>query len=876
MNKCTDVVAFLNTLPVASVLGDILKAAEKGPVVVGAPPGSGKTLLVPAALHDSLRSEENLILVQPRRFAARAIARQIATIRGCPLGDEVGYRVRFDSKVSQSTTLCVQTTGVLLRQCVADPSLSGISCVVLDEFHERSLEMDLLIGLLKNLRETIRPDLKVLVMSATLDADAVAAYLGGATVIRATERSFPVEITYSRHAGSQVSTRNLPDLIQTVLPAALRETQGHVLVFLPGVGEIFAAAKKIEAITTGGGCRLVKLFGDLPAEQQDEALQDDGRRKVILSTNIAETSVTISGVTAVLDSGLARQLHVSASTGLPQLQTVPISQASAEQRAGRAGRTAPGRCWRLWEEAAHARRPRFETPEVVRADLTQALLTLSILHQSGSFQWLDKPSDDARTRGLRTLEELGCLKKSATERGESYQVTELGREGAGLPVHPRLAILLLEGAKRGVLREVAVAAALLTERDPFRAGGQSGSRPRDIIESRVRSDLFEKVVLLQHFHATGADVEASGLPPLHHGAARTVLRAADQYFHLVAKRCGVRATDPAYVFREVFLTAYPDRLCRIRKGSAERGTMVGGRGVRLDKKSSVRHEEFFLAIDIDDSGSEVTVRAASAVDPQWLTLESDWKEHVSVVHDVSFNTPKKRVVERRQVAWHGLVLEESPCAVGNTAEAIELLFREALRKPVEVLPALNTGTGRFLVRARWLQQMLKETEGSHVEGLATTVLDDETLIRIAKDRAEGFRSFEDIREMNWQLVLSSCLGDKAVAEINRLAPVHCMLQDGKKYRIEYAVGKQPEVSIRIQNLFGISHVPRIVNGEVVLIVQLLGPNNQPQQRTTDLQGFWCTTYPVVKKELKRRYPKHAWPDDPTAPTPKKKRWGKHG
>ena len=484
---------------------------------------------------------------------ARAIAGQIARIRQCRLGDEVGYRVRFDSKVSQATTLCVQTTGVLLRQCITNPSLSGVGCVVLDEFHERSLEMDLLIGLLKNLQETIRPDLKILVMSATLDADVVANYLTGATVIRATDRSFPVNITYSRHVGSQVATRNLPDLLCTLVPAALRDTQGHILVFLPGVREIYAAARKLEAITTRGGCQLVKLFGDLPAEQQDEALQDDGRRKVILSTNIAETSVTISGVTAVLDSGLARQLQVSASTGLPQLQTVSISQASAEQRAGRAGRTGPGRCWRLWDEATHGKRPQFETPEVVRADLTQALLMLCVLQQTDIFRWLEQPPDDALTRGLRTLEELGCLEKTLTEWSESYQVTELGRDVGGLPVHPRLGILLLEGARRGVLREVALAAALLTERNPFRAGGQSGSQPRDRIQGRVRSDVFEKVVVLQHFHATGTDVEVSRLPPLHYGSARAVMKAADQYFHLVSQRCGIEGDG----YRVCFPRGFP-------------------------------------------------------------------------------------------------------------------------------------------------------------------------------------------------------------------------------------------------------------------------------------------------------------------------------
>jgi ATP-dependent helicase HrpB len=304
--------------------------------------------------------------------------------------------------------------------------------------------------------------------------------------------------------------------------------------------------------------------------------------------------------------------------------------------------------------------------------------------------------------------------------------------------------------------------------------------------------------------------------------------------------------------------------------------MVGGRGVRLDKNSSVRHEEFFLAIDIDDSGSEVTVRAASAVEPQWLTGGSDWKKHVSVCDNLSFNQSKKRVEERRQVSWHGLILEESPRAVSNESVSLELLFQQALRKPCEVLPAANTEAGEFMVRAKWLQQTLRESKSAQAERLMNTCLDDEILIQQAKSRADGLRSFEDIRTMNWQSVFGRYLGDDMVAEVNRLAPVKCMLQDGKKYRIEYAVGKQPEVSIQIQNLFGMKHLPPIVDGEVTLLLQLLGPNNRPQQRTTDLKSFWVNTYPGVKKELKRRYPKHAWPDDPMAAVVKKKRWGKHG
>ena len=868
MNKCTDVEAFPNNLPVAGVLQEVLAASQSGPVVVCAPPGSGKTLLVPAAIHDSLLGRGTVVLVQPRRFAARAIARQIATMRGCRLGEEVGYRVRFDSRVSQATTLCVQTTGVLLRQLVTDPTLSDVTCVVLDEFHERSLDMDLLLGTLKRLREAGRPDLSLVIMSATLDAGVLTRFLDGAKVITANARLYPVEVTYAKNIGSQILPRNLPDVIQQTIPKALRETSGHVLIFLPGVGEIFATAKAVESDVERAGHRLVKLFGDLPAEQQDEALHDDGRRKIILATNIAETSVTIPGVTGVIDSGLARQLHVSSATGLPQLQTLAISQASADQRAGRAGRTIAGRCWRLWNEAAHQRRPQFERPEVLRADLTQAILLLKVLDQAEAFPWLDEPSPEFVTRGYELLVGLGCVHEKTQGTCLSYDMTDRGRDIASLPVHPRLASLLIEGARAGVLHEVSLAAALLTERDPFRAGGRPGSGPRDLIEAHIRSDLYEKVRVMQHFNVERTDVKMSGLPPIHFGAAQSVLRAAQQYAQLASQWCGPQARDSETIFRQVFLTAFPDRLCRIRAGSAERGTMVGGRGVRLDKQSSVRHEKFFVAIDIDDSNREVTVRSASAVEPQWLTINGPLKEHLSVFHDVTFNQARKKLEGRRKVSWHGLILEESPQAIEDDNQALDVLFEQALRKPIEVLPKEKTEAAHFLLRGRWLRQV----HSGKLDGLAENldmVLDTETLLYKVRGEAHGFRSFEDIRNTDWMTLFSSLLGDDGVALVNRLAPVHCALHNGKKYKIEYALGKQPEVRIRIQELFGVVEIPGLVDGEAALTVQLLGPNNKPQQRTDNLMSFWLRTYPLVRKEMKHRYPKHAWPEDPTVVVQKK-------
>ena len=858
----------LPDLPVADVLDRVVAASREGAVVVTAPPGSGKTMLVPAAVLDDLPPPARLVLLQPRRLAARAVAHQIARLRGARLGGEVGYQVRFDACVGRDTRLVVETTGIMLRRLLDDVALEGIGCVVLDEFHERTIEMDLVLGLLVRIRQSVRPDLRIVVMSATLAAGPVAEFLGGCPIVSTDGRMFPVEVRHARSGRSSAPQGELDDLVAATVPEALRSTPGHVLVFLPGVGEIARCERALEPLARREGHAVLTLFGDLPPEQQDRVLADCGRRKIILSTNVAETSLTIPGITAVIDSGLARQMRVSAATGLPRLELVPISQASAAQRTGRAGRTGPGVCWRLWDEQSHQLRPVAETPEALRGDMAGPLLQLMALGEHRGFAWLDPPSPEALATARQLLVRLGAVEPGpaigpgAGPEPADDRVTPLGRQLARLPAHPRLARLLLAGAAHGVLREASVAAALLSERDPFRAAAHRHGGPRDRINVRTRSDVVDRVVTLQAFHAAGdgagaarADIEYNGLD-LHPGGAVGVLRTAEQLYRLVDAPLAPRADDPATAVMRALLEAFPDRLCRLRAGGLDRATMVGGRGVRLDGGSRVRQEPFFLAIDLDDAGGEARVRQASAVERSWLEEEPLRSTNLRIVEELLYNPSRRQVEARLRTQWADLVIDETPIALTDAAAAAEVLAAEAGRQLDRVLPVPDSAAGRFLARVRWLADAAPDLE--------LPKIDDAALAGMLPDVCHGLRSLDEVRSADWLSRLQAAVGHGRVSEIDRLAPQELELSNGKRHPLVYETGRPPQLAVRIQELFGVRETPRIAGGRVAVLLELLGPNHRPQQVTADLASFWQNTYPEVKKELRRRYPKHSWPDDPLA------------
>ncbi len=835
-------------LPVAAVREQIVAASQAGAVVVTAPPGSGKTTLIPAAVLDDLVPGQQVLLIQPRRLAARAVARRIAQLRHCNVGEEVGYQVRFDSRVGRDTRLIVMTTGILLRRLLDDITLEHVGAVVLDEFHERTIEMDLALGLVVRIQQTLRPDLRIIVMSATLAAEPVARLLGGCLILHAEGRPFPVEFRYLR----RFEKRPVQELVAAVLPDALHQTTGHVLVFLPGAGEIIRTREVLASLALRGGHALLPLFGDLPPEQQDRALADLGCRKIILATNVAETSLTIDGVTAVIDSGQARQLQVSPATGLPRLELVPISQASADQRAGRAGRTAPGICWRLWDESSQRGRPVAETPEVLRSDLAEPLLQLLALGEADDFRWLDPPPPDALANARRLLQLLG-----ATDGDD--QITPLGRELARLPAHPRLGRLLLAGAQRGVLRETAVAAALLSDRDPFRAADFAHRGPRDFGRVRSRSDIVDRVLALQAFHAGRKEPSPSGKGQgegfqglnleLHPAGAHNVLRAADQLYHVAEFVRAPRADDPPTALMHALLEAFPDRLAKLRPGAQDRALMVSGRGVRIGAGSRVRGETLFLAIDLSDAGGEARARLVSAVERAWLPAD-----RLQTREELFFNPTKGQVEARLRTYWADLMLEETPIAISDWPAAAALLAAEARRQLDRLLPLADSAAGKFLARVRWLAVAQPE--------LNLPTLADDELAKLLPEFCHGLRSLDDLRAADWLALLQNHVGRQRLREIDCLAPPELELPNGNRHPLVYEAGKPPVLAVRIQEMFGLAETPRIAAGRVPVLLHLLGPNYRPQQVTADLASFWQNGYPELKKELRRRYPKHAWPDDP--------------
>jgi ATP-dependent helicase HrpB len=828
------------TLPIDPILPQLTASVrEHCAVVLQAPPGAGKTTRVPPAILDAgLAGPRRIIVLEPRRIAARAAARRMSAERGTPPGDLFGWHVRFERQTNRNTRVLVVTPGILLRLLQDDPFLESVGVVIFDEFHERGLETDLALGMVRLVQGNVRPDLKIVVMSATIETSTAATYLGNCPVIVSEGRTFPVDVAYEPKRDDD----RWPLATAKAVARVLDRTSGDVLAFLPGVGEIRAAAEDLEAMI-GNAALILPLHGELSTEEQDRALLPQGRRKIVLATNVAETSVTVEGVTAVVDSGLARQLIYDPSVGLDRLELVNVSRASADQRAGRAGRTQPGTCVRLWSEVSHRSRPAQTEPEIRRVDLAGAALQLLSFGESlATFPWLDAPHEHVVRQAIELLELLGAL--------ENDKLTDLGFSLARLPIHPRLGRLLLEGTRLDQPRRAALAAALLSERDPFPRGPAQHTTPSDLLD---RMESLEGGV--------------SPLGPVNRNSARNILRVRDQLARILPDpgEPGASATGgnrdrtqppvadapgaPDEAIGRALLAAFPDRLCRRREPGSPRGVMVGGRGVKLAPSSGVTQAELFLALDVDAGQAETLVRQASAVERAWLS-----RAQLRTSIDVEFNDDTGRVVAWARTRFADLIIDERPANAPDGEQVTAVLIDAALRNLEWVLPAADSPAGQFRTRVRCLRTWMPD--------LGLPELNEADLREVLSWLAPRRRALDDLKRADWEEAFRSKLTHRNRQAVDREAPEKIEVPSGSHITLQYEEGRPPILAVRIQELFGLADTPRVGGGRIKVLLHLLAPNYRPQQVTDDLASFWANTYPIVRKELRARYPKHSWPDDP--------------
>ncbi len=847
--------AVLTSLPIDQVLPEVLGALRSGSaLVLEAPPGAGKTTRVPWALHEAT-PEGEVIVAEPRRLAARLTAARVASERGLRLGETVGYSVRFEDVSGPQTRVRYVTEGVLLRRLLQDPQLPGVAHVVLDEFHERSLLTDLLLVLVQRLRQTHRPELGLIVMSATLDAEPVAALLGAARV-RSQGRTFPLDIEHLAAADDRPLEKQVVSAVRTATaPGQL----GDVLVFLPGSADIRRALGALEALARERDLLVLPLHGELPIAEQARAIEPAGRRKVVLSTNVAETSVTIDGVTWVIDSGLARLASHSPWSGLPTLVTVKISRASATQRAGRAGRTQAGRVLRLYTKGDFDARREHELPEIARADLSEALLALAGagVAEPRALGWLTPPPEAS----LQAAQELLGWLAALTPEG---RLSPLGQRLLKLPLHPRLARVIARGEELGVGGEACLAVALLSERDirsdarlrlgPGRQQELGASGPCDVLELIERFDEAEAV----GFRADG--VRRAGLDVLGVTAVDRMRRRLQANLRRTAARPDSQTLVDDAV-RRALLSGFPDRVGKRRRPGQPELVLSQGGSTKLGETSVVHEGELLVAVAAEEWSAaqgrlQGKVRLATSIEPSWL-LE-DYATRIEMKDELSWNAQAERVERVEGMAFGAILLDEARGPAPPSAESARLLC-EAARARGVLASLVSEGWGGLVARLALLREHFPE------QGLPEVA--SELSSAAALLLCEGRVSFAELRKLDPATELRQKLGADALRLLASEAPEHLLLGGGRRLEIHYEPGKPPWAESRLQDFFGMQQGPRVCRGRVPLTLHLLSPNGRAQQVTSDLAGFWERHYPAVRRELMRKYPRHPWPEDGKTATP---------
>ena len=842
-------------LPIDDVMGQIVAAlgAHAG-VVIEAPPGAGKSTRVPPALLDAgLAGGRQIVMLEPRRVAARATARRIAEERGVRLGAEVGYQVRFDRRAGPDTQLLVITEGILTRWLQRDPLLDEVGVVILDEFHERSVHSDLAIAFLREVQQ-VRDDLKVVVMSATIDTTPIAEFLS-VPVVKSQGRTFPVAVDYlEQPPDDRVEFEAARAARRHVGSAA--DDGGDILIFLPGQAEIHRCLSALERWAPDEGIRCFPLYSALPNQEQDRALSPGGARRIICSTNIAETSLTIEGVTLVIDSGKVRTMRSSAANGLDELVLEHVSLASANQRAGRAGRVRPGRALRLWTRAFEHRMAPYDDAELQRVEL--ATVVQEVVAWSGAdprdFGWFEPPPEVALGQAIDLLRQLGALE------ADDFRLSDLGRRLLDLPLHPRLGRMLIEGERRGTSAKACAMAAILAERDFVTSVAPDA--PAAASDVLLRAELLDDAA-----RGSGAAARRVGVR-VHQGGARRVAEVRDQLLKATGAAPRNDAGDEEDALRTL-LSAYPDRIAFRREEGQGRFVMVGGEALALARESVVREAPVVVAASIggrtrarDAVGgvqSRGLIRMASTVEMAWL--EDAFPERFEERVVVDFDRERQRVMAERQRLFDGIALERQVASVAEHADPSEVtacLLEHALDDVVSAF-GLNTDEAQFLLRwecaRRWFpeadfpQLMLDARRGDPEQAIWQQV-------------CWGKRTFAQLRGLGLSGQLGAYLNREQRRLLDEELPPRLEVPSGSHIRLDYSLDTPPVLAVRIQEVFGWRDSPRVARGQIAVLLHLLAPNYRPQQVTDDLAGFWERTYPEVRKELRARYAKHPWPEDP--------------
>jgi ATP-dependent helicase HrpB len=821
-------------------------------LILQAPTGSGKSTQVPQMLlQHGFLGHGQVVILQPRRLAARLLAARVAQERGTELGREVGYQIRLEQMAGPETRIKYVTEGILLRQMIQDPKLSGVQVVIFDEFHERHLYGDITLARALDLQEESRPDLLIIVMSATLQAGVLENYLQPCSALTSEGRVFPVEVEHTpRQFGS-----NAPPVWDLAAEAferfVLSGGTGDVLVFMPGGYEIQQTIEAIRHCPESRGFILLPLHGELPPRDQDAAVARYDQPKVVVSTNVAETSLTIDGIRLVIDSGLARIPRYDPNRGINTLLIEKISRASAEQRAGRAGRTAPGRCIRLWSQQEHLERPAHELPEVKRLDLAEVVLTLKAagVRDLQRFRWLEPPSEHSLHDAEELLTDLGALDHQG-------HITGVGRKMLAFPVHPRYARMLLAAQQFGCVYQAALVAALTQGRDLLirNPGRDVVSFREDLFGERAPSDFFILMRAWNYAAKSSFRLEACRRAGIHALTARQVGPLLEMFLRIAEKE-GLdvrRAAAPDEALQKCILLGFSDRVARRLDEGTLRCELVHARRGVLARESVVQHSPLLVAAEVREiEGAERSLNTllslATAIESDWL--KELFPEDIQAEPRVFYDATARRVCAEEQVRFRDLALSSRRLEPPPAEAAARLLAEEVVAGRL-VLKDWDHGVDQWILRLNHLNRWCPE--------LQLPPIQDEDRRHLIEQICHGAVSYKDIKDRAVKPVVKSWLSEAQQQLLDKHAPERLELSNGRNPKVNYVADGPPYIALRIQELYDVGATPRLAMDRVPVLVHILAPNMRPVQITQDLAGFWREHYPRVKQELQRRYPKHEW------------------